>query len=52
LTHPQKFDKTQLFHTPQKTQAYLQITFCEPYFTEDELQKRVTYFEKNYNLRE
>jgi hypothetical protein len=32
-------------------QAYIQITFVEPYFDEYEMKDRVTYFEKNFNLR-
>lgn len=32
-------------------QAYIQITFVEPYFDEYEMKDRVTYFEKNYSLR-
>ncbi|KFW01733.1 Dedicator of cytokinesis protein 8, partial [Eurypyga helias] len=31
-------------------QAYIQITFVEPYFDEYEKKDRVTYFEKNFNL--
>nr|XP_033780870.1 dedicator of cytokinesis protein 8 isoform X2 [Geotrypetes seraphini] len=31
--------------------AYIQITFVEPYFDEYEMKDRVTYFEKNFNLR-
>lgn len=31
--------------------AYIQITFVEPYFEEYEIKYRMTYFEKNYNLR-
>ncbi|PIO29497.1 hypothetical protein AB205_0115890 [Aquarana catesbeiana] len=31
--------------------AYIQITFVEPYFEEYEMKYRMTYFEKNYNLR-
>ncbi|XP_029468971.1 dedicator of cytokinesis protein 8 isoform X2 [Rhinatrema bivittatum] len=33
------------------TKAYIQITFVEPYFDEYEMKDRVTYFEKNFNLR-
>uniref|UniRef100_A0A2K5SD54 Dedicator of cytokinesis 8 n=1 Tax=Cebus imitator TaxID=2715852 RepID=A0A2K5SD54_CEBIM len=40
-------DKTKL--DPHK--AYIQITFVEPYFDEYEMKDRVTYFEKNFNLR-
>ncbi|XP_075453556.1 dedicator of cytokinesis protein 8 isoform X2 [Ascaphus truei] len=40
-------DKTKL--DPAK--AYIQITFVEAYFDEYEMKDRVTYFEKNYNLR-
>lgn len=32
-------------------QAYLQITYVEPYFDTYELKERITYFDKNYNLR-
>lgn len=32
-------------------QAYIQITFVEPYFDEYEMKDRVTHFEKNFNLR-
>lgn len=32
-------------------QAYLQITYVEPFFDTYELKERVTYFDKNYNLR-
>ncbi|XP_068613178.1 dedicator of cytokinesis protein 7-like [Brachionichthys hirsutus] len=31
--------------------AYLQITYAEPFFDTYELKERVTYFDKNYNLR-
>uniref|UniRef100_A0A8D0GMJ9 Dedicator of cytokinesis 8 n=1 Tax=Sphenodon punctatus TaxID=8508 RepID=A0A8D0GMJ9_SPHPU len=31
--------------------AYIQITFVEPFFDEYEMKDRVTYFEKNFNLR-
>lgn len=40
-------DKTKL--DPNK--AYIQITFVEPYFDEYEMKDRLTYFEKNFNLR-
>uniref|UniRef100_A0A2K6FIJ4 Dedicator of cytokinesis 8 n=1 Tax=Propithecus coquereli TaxID=379532 RepID=A0A2K6FIJ4_PROCO len=40
-------DKSKL--DPNK--AYIQITFVEPYFDEYEMKDRVTYFEKNFNLR-
>ncbi|XP_006863792.1 PREDICTED: dedicator of cytokinesis protein 8 isoform X1 [Chrysochloris asiatica] len=40
-------DKTKL--DPNK--AYIQITFVEPYFDEYEMKDRMTYFEKNFNLR-
>ncbi|KAM9746054.1 dedicator of cytokinesis protein 7 isoform 1-T1 [Menidia menidia] len=40
-------DKSKL--DPNK--AYLQITYVEPYFDTYELKERVTYFDKNYNLR-
>ncbi|XP_078541005.1 dedicator of cytokinesis protein 6 isoform X8 [Lissotriton helveticus] len=31
--------------------AYIQITYVEPYFDTYELKDRITYFDKNYNLR-
>jgi hypothetical protein len=31
-------------------QAYIQITYVEPYFDLYELQHRVTFFEKNYSV--
>ncbi|KAL3252390.1 hypothetical protein MRX96_017703 [Rhipicephalus microplus] len=34
---------------PEK--AYIQITYVEPYFDMYELRERVTYFDKNYNIR-
>ncbi|XP_035384995.1 dedicator of cytokinesis protein 7-like isoform X10 [Electrophorus electricus] len=40
-------DKSKL--DPNK--AYLQITYVEPFFDTYELKERVTYFDKNYNLR-
>ncbi|XP_067276971.1 dedicator of cytokinesis protein 7-like isoform X5 [Pseudorasbora parva] len=40
-------DKTKL--DPNK--AYLQITYVEPFFDTYELKERITYFDKNYNLR-
>ncbi|KAM4677332.1 dedicator of cytokinesis protein 6 isoform 2-T2 [Discoglossus pictus] len=40
-------DKTKL--DPNK--AYIQITYVEPYFDTYEFKDRVTYFDKNYNLR-
>ncbi|XP_073478723.1 dedicator of cytokinesis protein 6 isoform X6 [Aquarana catesbeiana] len=40
-------DKTKL--DPNK--AFIQITYVEPYFDTYELKDRVTYFDKNYNLR-
>ncbi|KAG8543683.1 hypothetical protein GDO81_024032 [Engystomops pustulosus] len=40
-------DKSKL--DPNK--AYIQITFVEPYFEDYEMKYRVTYFEKNSNLR-
>ncbi|XP_075715135.1 dedicator of cytokinesis protein 6 isoform X3 [Rhinoderma darwinii] len=40
-------DKTKL----DPTKAYIQITYVEPYFDTYELKDRVTYFDKNYNLR-
>ncbi|XP_018097532.1 dedicator of cytokinesis protein 6 isoform X3 [Xenopus laevis] len=40
-------DKSKL--DPNK--AYIQITYVEPFFDTYELKDRVTYFDKNYNLR-
>ncbi|XP_052826042.1 dedicator of cytokinesis protein 7 isoform X2 [Octopus bimaculoides] len=34
---------------PEK--AYIQITYVEPYFDAYEMKDRVTYFEKNYNIK-
>ncbi|KAL5022031.1 hypothetical protein ScPMuIL_001186 [Solemya velum] len=31
--------------------AYIQITYVEPFFESYELKNRVTYFEKNYNIK-
>ncbi|XP_034047222.1 dedicator of cytokinesis protein 7-like isoform X3 [Thalassophryne amazonica] len=31
--------------------AYIQITYVEPFFDTYELKERITYFDKNYNLR-
>lgn len=31
--------------------AYIQLTYVEPYFDEYEMKDRITYFDKNYNLR-
>ncbi|KXJ08436.1 Dedicator of cytokinesis protein 7 [Exaiptasia diaphana] len=31
--------------------AYVQLTYVEPYFDEYEMKDRITYFDKNYNLR-
>ncbi|XP_024276907.1 dedicator of cytokinesis protein 7 isoform X7 [Oncorhynchus tshawytscha] len=31
--------------------AYVQITYVEPYFDTYEMKDRITYFDKNYNLR-
>lgn len=33
------------------SQAYIQITYVEPYFDTYEMKDRITYFDKNYNLR-
>lgn len=44
LTHPPS-------PPPPPPQAYIQITFVEPYFDEYEMKDRLTYFEKNFNLR-
>lgn len=32
-------------------QAFVQITYVEPYFDTYEMKDRITYFDKNYNLR-
>ncbi|CAM1319326.1 DOCK6 (predicted) [Pycnogonum litorale] len=34
---------------PEK--AYIQITYVEPYFDSYELRDRITYFDKNYNIK-
>ncbi|XP_027052730.1 dedicator of cytokinesis protein 7-like, partial [Pocillopora damicornis] len=34
---------------PEK--AYIQLTYVDPYFDEYELKDRITYFDKNFNLR-
>ena len=31
--------------------AYIQITYVEPYFDLYEMKDRITYFDKNYNIR-
>ena len=33
------------------TFAYVQVTFVQPYFSEDERAHKVTYFEKQHNVR-
>uniref|UniRef100_A0A803W6P5 Dedicator of cytokinesis 7 n=1 Tax=Ficedula albicollis TaxID=59894 RepID=A0A803W6P5_FICAL len=33
------------------SKAYIQITYVEPYFDTYEMKDRITYFDKNYNLR-
>ncbi|XP_072928200.1 dedicator of cytokinesis protein 8 isoform X1 [Hemitrygon akajei] len=33
------------------SKAYIQITFVEPFFDDYEMKDRMTYFEKNFNLR-
>uniref|UniRef100_A0A8C5ED45 Dedicator of cytokinesis protein 7-like n=1 Tax=Gouania willdenowi TaxID=441366 RepID=A0A8C5ED45_GOUWI len=33
------------------SKAFLQITYVEPFFDTYELKERITYFDKNYNLR-
>ncbi|XP_069783742.1 dedicator of cytokinesis protein 8 isoform X2 [Narcine bancroftii] len=33
------------------SKAYIQITFVEPFFDDYEMKDRITYFEKNFNLR-
>ncbi|KAJ0057836.1 hypothetical protein NL108_002959, partial [Boleophthalmus pectinirostris] len=38
-------------HKLDPNKAYLQITYVEPYFDTYELKERITYFDKNYNLR-
>ena len=32
--------------------AYIQITYVEAYFDLYEMKDRITYFDKNYNIRE
>lgn len=36
---------------PSRFQAYIQITYVEPYFDDYEMKDRLTNFEKNFNLR-
>lgn len=36
---------------PAAIQAYLQITYVEAFFDTYELKERITFFDKNYNLR-
>lgn len=36
---------------PSRLQAYIQITYVEPYFDDYEMKDRLTNFEKNFNLR-
>lgn len=31
--------------------AYVQLTYVEPFFDEYEMKDRITYFDKNYNIR-
>lgn len=38
-------------HRSPVPQAYIQITYVEPYFDTYELKDRVTYFDRNYGLR-
>lgn len=40
-------------HEPSRSapQAFVQITYVEPYFDTYEMKDRITYFDKNYNLR-
>ncbi|KAK2087374.1 Dedicator of cytokinesis protein 6 [Saguinus oedipus] len=38
-------------HARPCAQAYIQITYVEPYFDTYELKDRVTYFDRNYGLR-
>lgn len=38
-------------HLGSFLQAYIQITYVEPYFDTYEMKDRITYFDKNYNLR-
>lgn len=38
-------------HPGSVPQAYIQITYVEPYFDTYEMKDRITYFDKNYNLR-
>ncbi|MGH0154694.1 UNVERIFIED_CONTAM: hypothetical protein FKN15_067356 [Acipenser sinensis] len=34
-----------------QNKAYIQITYVEPYFDSYEMKDRITYYDKNYNLR-
>lgn len=40
-----------LQHIYFSQQAFIQITYVEPYFDTYEMKDRITYFDKNYNLR-
>ncbi|XP_063839037.1 dedicator of cytokinesis protein 7 [Ostrinia nubilalis] len=37
--------------TLEPDKAYIQITYVEPYFEPHELRKRVTHFERNFNIK-
>lgn len=50
------FGTNNIFHAayvvaPSRFQAYIQITYVEPYFDDYEMKDRLTNFEKNFNLR-
>lgn len=40
-----------LFFPPPASQAYIQVTYVEPYLEAYELRERVTDFERSYGLR-
>ncbi|MGH0182291.1 UNVERIFIED_CONTAM: hypothetical protein FKN15_008843 [Acipenser sinensis] len=42
---------TKLAEISHRLEAYIQITYVEPFFDSYELKDRITYFDKNYNLR-
>ncbi|KPJ13246.1 Dedicator of cytokinesis protein 6 [Papilio machaon] len=37
--------------TLEPDKAYIQITYVEPYFEPHELRKRITHYERNYNIK-
>eukprot|EP00061_Rhincodon_typus_P017240 g45844.t1 len=41
----------QPWQNPNTVSAYIQITYVEPFFDTYEMKDRITYFDKNYNLR-